>query len=108
MCAGKVRTEFDRLLQNRSRALNIAFLYRSAPDVYPTVGVLGIDLSDLLKSCLGPLEIALEQETDAVVVPALPVVGPQLRLCLKRRRAARSDVQSDFVFGDGHDGNIGN
>src|SRR5262245_50676415 len=67
----KVRAELQSFLEHGTRANHIAFLHDDPADVDPPIRILGIDLGDFLKRELRDLGIALQEEPDAIVVPAL-------------------------------------
>ena len=85
----------QRLPQHRLGAFHVAFLQTRTADVDPSVRVARLHLRDLQERGFGALEVALEQQADAVVVPALAD-----RLVEERRGlllgAARHDTERDF------------
>src|SRR5438132_12482277 len=98
MRASKVRTQLNRFLQNRTRAIHIAFLDGGATNVDPAVRILRINFRDSLESDFCAFQIALQQQANAVVIPALPVFGTQLSLWLKCGSPVPGDIQSDFAL----------
>jgi len=46
---------------------------RRRADVQPAIGILRIDLGDFLEGSLRRFSDRLQQQTDAVIVPTLPV-----------------------------------
>ena len=64
----------ERLLNERLRRVRLAFLDQRAGHVQPAVGIAGLGLGVVLERVLGALQIALQQQADAPVVPALAVL----------------------------------
>ena len=86
----------ERLLDVRLGGLGLAFLNQRARDVHPAVGIPRLGFGDALEGVLGAFEIALEQQADAPVVPALAILLADDRLPLGARRAAtRRTVRRD-------------
>src|ERR1019366_7079243 len=73
ICSRQLWVERQPFPKNRAGAGNVAFLQGGASDVHPAIGILGIDLGDLFERSLRRFQIALQQQPDAVIVPALPV-----------------------------------
>ena len=70
-----------------------AFLDQHAADVERAVGERGVGFDGAFESVFRALEIALQQQADAVIVPALPVVGMDLR---RPTAAAAADRKLGF------------
>ena len=85
----------------RLGGVGLAFLDQRARHVQPAVGVAGFGLGDLLERVLGALQIALQQQADAPIVPALAILlcappasmraGPSGSVALRLRQ--RNDRQ---------------
>ena len=71
-------------------------------------GLLRIRLGDLLESSAAPFQIALQQQTDSVIVPALPFFFASNRLRLGRWGVVGNDRKSHFVFRNRDDRQVGN
>ena len=74
--AAEVRVDSHRLLDKRARGFGLAFLNQRARHVHPAVGVFRLGLGDFAEGVLRALQIALQQQPDAPVVPALAVLFP--------------------------------
>src|ERR1700728_3471625 len=81
--ASQVRTQRQRLLQHAASASGVALLQGRTPDVDPAVGILRISFGDFFEGGLRSFQIALQKQTDAVIVPALPVFFRKLGLGLR-------------------------
>ena len=99
-----LRSSRERLLDERLRGLGLAFLDQRAGHVQPAVGVLGLGLGDLLEGVLGALEVALQQQADAPVVPALAILLADRPAASSAPRPAAS---RRVRFGQGDDGQVG-
>src|ERR1700730_19035916 len=75
----QIRTEHQSLFKNGTRPGDIALLQCCASDVDPAVWILGIDLGNFFESCLCRFQIALQEQSNTVIVPALPVFFCELR-----------------------------
>ncbi len=89
-------------------AFGVAFLDADSADVGPTVEIAGRHFGDFGEGLLGAAEIALEEEANAVVVPAGPVVFAEADLRSGRGGGVRKDADGLGIFGDGDDREIGN
>src|ERR1019366_3475709 len=69
----QLRVERQRFLKNGASARYVAFLQGGASDVHPAIGILGIRFGNFLERRLRRFQIALQQQTDTVIVPTLPV-----------------------------------
>src|SRR5712692_4529950 len=74
MSAGEVRLQDQRLLDEGPSRFGLALLDQSAANVEPTVGVLGLGFGHAAERVLSSFEIALQQEADAPVIPALAIL----------------------------------
>ena len=103
--AGELRRERERLLQVRAGGFGLAFLNERARDVHEAIGIRRLGLHHALEAVLGALEVALQEEADAPVIPALAVLLADDGLPLGVRRAARRTVAAATVVmgmrGDG-------
>ena len=88
-------------------AFGVAFLDADAADVGPAVEIFGSDFGDFCEGLLGAAEIALEEEADAVVVPAGPVVFGERNLRRGRCGGVGEDADGFGVFSDDDDGRSG-
>ncbi len=71
--ASQLRIGVEGLLDIRFGRLGFAFLNQRPRDVQPTIGITGLRFGDLFERVLGAFEIALQEHSDAPIVPALPV-----------------------------------
>src|SRR2546429_2117202 len=94
--------------QRSARARGVAFLQKHAADVGPAVGILGVGHGDFFESGGGAFQIALQKETDAVIIPASPFFPDADRHRLWRWRIARENAHGLGVLGKDGDGKIGN
>ena len=69
----EIRIDAQCLLQNLFCAFDIAFLHQDASHVYVAVSPLGISFARLRECRQRILQIALQKEPNAVIIPALPV-----------------------------------
>ena len=65
-------------------AEEVTFLNKGAGDVHPAVGVLGINLRHQFERPRRALQIALQEQPDAVIIPAAAVIGIELDHLLER------------------------
>ena len=86
----QVRTERQRFCQHSAGTIHVTFLHRGASDIHPAVGILGINLCHFLERRLRAFQITLQQQTNPVIVPALPVVCLQNGLWHGRRGGVRT------------------
>src|SRR5207253_4062747 len=77
--------------QRSARARGVAFLQKHAADVGPAVGILGVGHGDFFESGGGAFQIALQKETDAVIIPASPFFPDADRHRLWRWRIVREN-----------------
>ena len=102
----KIRLEGKRLLQYNAGTLHVAFLHGYAAQVHPAIHIVGIDLGDLLEGGARTLQISLQEESDAIVVPPSPVIAFQIDLRQRRWSALRRHLHGHFVFGNRNDRQI--
>ena len=117
MGASEIRRELKSFVEDLRSAGEVAFLKADTADVDPAVGVGGIGFGDAGEGSFCRAEIALQEQADAVVVPALPVGFLGDDFCGGRRRAGWEHSQlggglrhdDDGRGGDGFDfpGNVG-
>src|ERR1041385_6659935 len=91
--ARQLRRKLQRALEHDARAVHVAFLYRNSAKIYPAIGILGVDLGDLLKRSPRPFQIALKEKADAIVVPACPIVGIEDHSWRRLLAAARRYIE---------------
>src|SRR2546426_598991 len=65
--------EIESLFQNLLGARRVTFLNANSPNVDPAIGITGIDFCYLDKNRFRGFKIALQQESDAIVVPTQKV-----------------------------------
>src|SRR5437660_6794707 len=106
--ARQLRADGERFLQDLARADGVSFLKEGTANVGPTVGILRIGFRDFLKGRGGRFQIALQEQADAVIVPARPVFLRADSLWLRRGSGSRKNAQSLGVLGNDRDGKIGN
>ncbi len=106
MRLGQTRRELQRGLEHRDRRGHLALLKPGARDVHRAVGVTRIHRDDVHERGLGSLEIALEEQADPVVVPALPHRGIHERLDGRPRGPAVGDVEHRLALGHDRDRDV--
>src|SRR5215467_3468805 len=106
--AREVRRQCQSSFQHLAGALHVAFLDGAASDIDPTVGIIGIGFSDFLECGSCGLQIALQKESDTVVVPALPFFFANDGLRGFGGRAARNNGKRDLILGNRDDRQIRN
>ena len=91
----QLRIEAERARERLLRPRHVALLQLRPGNIHPAVGVRRIDLGHAAKAADGALEIALQQQPDAVIVPSLArrrtaahVRGRPWRLCRRDRHDA--------------------
>ena len=96
----------QRFLEHGAGALHVAFLHGAAADVHPAIGIVGIGLSHLLERRGRSLQIALQEQADSIIVPALPFFFEYDCLRLGSGRVVCDHGQGDFVLRHGDDGQV--
>ena len=104
MSARQLRAASARAFStNGPRGFGFAFLNQRAGDVQPAVGITGFGFGDAVEGVFGALQIALQQQADAPIVPAFAILladdGLPLRL---------AELDCGGGAGQGDDGQIGN
>ena len=77
----------------RARSI-VAFLHRNAAEIYPPIRICRVSLRHLLECCRCRFQIALQEQSDAVIVPALPLVFSRPLPSEPQRRALRQHATS--------------
>src|SRR5580765_9013749 len=108
MRARQIRADRERLLEHRPRRIHVALLHRSAPKVDPAIRILRIDFGDFEKRNLRGFQIALQKESYAVIVPALPVFWLEIDLWRGGSRSHRGHGERDLIFGERDDRHVRN
>ena len=112
MGAREIGIELEGLLEHGLRGIRVPFLHPRAGDIHPPVGVFRIELRDRSKGALGSLQVALQEQSDPIVVPALAVLGIERQRLGERRRIilhqGRHHGDGHTVLLDHHDGQIRN
>ena len=80
-----------------------AYLHAHPPDVRPAIKIVRINLCDLCKGLLRPLQIALQEQADTIVVPPLAVLRITGNDLCKWCGVLVRDRYRDAALGD-HDG----
>ena len=76
---------------------DLALLQQRSRHVDPAIGIARLGLSDLLKGVLRALKIALQEQSDSPIVPALAIFGAHYRgPCRTAHRHADFGVRQDF------------
>src|SRR6202035_154402 len=70
--AGQFRRDRQSFLEDNARPLHVALLYCAAADVHPAIGIVRIRLGYSLKCRRGTLQVTLQEQSNSVIVPALP------------------------------------
>ena len=83
--------DLERLVDIRLRGIGLAFLNQGARHVQPAVGIAGLGLGHFLEGVLRAFQIALQQQSDAPIVPALPVLFAHDRSPCGRRPSGTLD-----------------
>ena len=111
MRAREVGREGQRALEQRDRGFHFALLQQDPRRVHRPVGIVGVDGRHPAEGRLGPAQVALQQQADAVVVPALPQAraaagrGGRRR---EQRRVGVDDRQGRLGFRHHRRGDVGN
>src|SRR5438105_3257561 len=108
MSAREIAVNRQRLFQNLFCALLVTFLHQYAADVHVTIGLSRVRICRSLEGPERTFEIALEEQANAEVVPALPISGIQCALWLASLSSLQSNRQRHLVRCDGNDRQIGN
>src|SRR5208283_5448270 len=89
----------QRPLQHYPGTLHVTFLHGHASQVHPPIGIRGIGLGDMLERRGCSLQISLQEQADAIIVPPLPIglLGGDSRGL--SRRASREHMEFDGIFG---------
>src|SRR5439155_5693791 len=106
--ARQLRADGERFLQDLARADSVSFLKEGTANVGPTVGILRIGFRDFLEGRSGGFQIALQEQADAVIVPARPVFLGRDNLWRGRGSGSGENAQSPGVLGNDDDGKVGN
>src|SRR5690348_12618 len=69
----QLRVDRERFFEHLARAASIALLYKHAADVGPAIGILRIGFGDFFEGRGCSFQVALQEKSDAVIVPARPV-----------------------------------
>ena len=106
--APQLRVDGERFLQDLARAGRVALLKQGAANVSPAVRILRIGFGDFLKGRGGSFQIALQEQANAVIVPAGPILFGRDSLWLRRESRSRKNAQCLGVLRDDSDREIGN
>src|SRR5262245_36165534 len=85
VATGQIGSDLQSALQKSTSSFDVALLHRDASQVYPAIGIGGVDPGDLLERLAGALQVALQEESNPIIVPPCPI----LRLQLNNRRRRR-------------------
>src|SRR5206468_12461796 len=106
--ARQLRADGKGFLKHFTCASGVSFLKQGAADIRPTVWILRIRFRDFLEGRSGGFQIALQEQADAVIVPARPVFLGRESLWRGRGSGSRENAKSLGVLGNDSDGKVGN
>src|SRR5207302_10491513 len=104
----QLRADGEGFLKHFTCASGVSFLKQDAANVRPTVWILRIRFRDFLEGCSGRFQITLQEEADAVIVPARPVFLGRVSLWRGRGSGSGENAKSLGVLGNDGDGKVGN
>src|SRR5258708_632926 len=83
--AGKLRMDFEGRVQHDAGAVHVSSLDRRTANIHPAIRVLWINLGNFLEGSLRTFQVSLQEHSDTIVIPALPLFGVQFNLRGRRR-----------------------